>query len=307
MLEMKREEDTAMKINTIKQFIIDAFKSLRRNKTISFASVITVGATLFIFGVFMLLALTINMGVKSIEDTVEVKIFLKDNIDLVQKRDLEIELKKFEGVKDYKYESKFEALKNFKEQLKDKKGLLDSFDSSNNPMPAAFIVKLDKVEDAEKVQNEFKGKTGVEDIGNQKEVIDRIIQISNTVKWIGIVVFLILAGVSLFLIANTIKLTVFSRRREIGIMKFVGATDWFIRWPFIIEGIVIGIFGAILSNIALYFLYDMLYTKIVMQLMTVNLVSPYYVISAMLGEFILAGILVGALGSFLSLRKFLDV
>lgn len=307
MLEMKREEDTAMKINTIKQFIIDAFKSLRRNKTISFASVITVGATLFIFGVFMLLALTINMGVQSIEDTVEVKIFLKDNIDLVQKRDLELELKKFEGVKDYKYESKFEALKNFKEQLKDKKGLLDSFDSSNNPMPAAFIVKLDKVEDAEKVQSEFKGKTGVEDIGNQKEVIDRIIQISNTVKWIGIVVFLILAGVSLFLIANTIKLTVFSRRREIGIMKFVGATDWFIRWPFIIEGIVIGIFGAIVSNIALYFLYDMLYTKIVMQLMTVSLVSPHYVLSAMLGEFILAGILVGALGSFLSLRKFLDV
>lgn len=304
---MKREEDTAMKINTIKQFIIDAFKSLRRNKTISLASVITVAATLFIFGVFMLLALTINMGVKSIEDTVEVKIFLKDNIDLVQKRDLELELKKADGVKSYKYESKFEALQSFKEQLKDKKSLLDSFDSSNNPMPAAFIVKLDKVEDAENVQNQFKSKLGVEDIGNQKEVIDKIIQISNTVKWIGVVVFLILAGVSLFLIANTIKLTVFSRRREIGIMKFVGATDWFIRWPFIIEGIVIGILGAVVSNISLYFLYDMAYTKVVMQLMTISLVSPSYVFSVMLGEFILAGILVGALGSFLSLRKFLDV
>lgn len=296
-----------MKINTIKQFIIDAFKSLRRNKTISLASVITVAATLFIFGVFMLLALTINMGVKSIEDTVEVKIFLKDNIDLVQKRDLELELKKADGVKSYKYESKFEALQSFKEQLKDKKSLLDSFDSSNNPMPAAFIVKLDKVEDAENVQNQFKSKLGVEDIGNQKEVIDKIIQISNTVKWIGVVVFLILAGVSLFLIANTIKLTVFSRRREIGIMKFVGATDWFIRWPFIIEGIVIGILGAVVSNISLYFLYDMAYTKVVMQLMTISLVSPSYVFSVMLGEFILAGILVGALGSFLSLRKFLDV
>lgn len=304
---MKREEDTAMKINTIKQFIIDAFKSLRRNKTISLASVITVAATLFIFGVFMLLALTINMGVKSIEDTVEVKIFLKDNIDLVQKRDLELELKNADGVKSYKYESKFEALQSFKEQLKDKKSLLDSFDSSNNPMPAAFIVKLDKVEDAENVQNQFKSKLGVEDIGNQKEVIDKIIQISNTVKWIGVVVFLILAGVSLFLIANTIKLTVFSRRREIGIMKFVGATDWFIRWPFIIEGIVIGILGAVVSNISLYFLYDMAYTKVVMQLMTISLVSPSYVFSVMLGEFILAGILVGALGSFLSLRKFLDV
>lgn len=296
-----------MKINTIKQFIIDAFKSLRRNKTISLASVITVAATLFIFGVFMLLALTINMGVKSIEDTVEVKIFLKDNIDLVQKRDLELELKNADGVKSYKYESKFEALQSFKEQLKDKKSLLDSFDSSNNPMPAAFIVKLDKVEDAENVQNQFKSKLGVEDIGNQKEVIDKIIQISNTVKWIGVVVFLILAGVSLFLIANTIKLTVFSRRREIGIMKFVGATDWFIRWPFIIEGIVIGILGAVVSNISLYFLYDMAYTKVVMQLMTISLVSPSYVFSVMLGEFILAGILVGALGSFLSLRKFLDV
>lgn len=296
-----------MKINTIKQFVIDAFKSLRRNKTISFASVITVAATLFIFGVFMLLALTINMGVNSIEDKVEVKIFLRDNIDLVQKRDLELELKKFDGVKNYTYESKFEALQNFREILKDNKNLLDSYDSSNNPMGAAFIVKLDKVEDAEKVQNEFKEKPGVEDISNQKDVIDKIVKISNAIKWAGIIVFLVLAGVSLFLIANTIKLTVFSRRREIGIMKFVGATDWFIRWPFIIEGVVIGILGAIVSNISLYFLYDMLYTKVVMKFIAVSLVAPKYIINGMLVEFILAGILVGALGSFLSLRKFLDV
>ena len=106
---------------------------------------------------------------------------------------------------------------------------------------------------------------------------------------------------------NTIKLTVYSRRREVGIMKFVGATDWFIRWPFVIEGVIIGSVGAVLSSILLYFAYNGIFNWIVSSMFIINLVSPAFVITTMLGGFFIGGIVVGAIGSIAALRKFLIV
>ncbi|MBL4931540.1 permease-like cell division protein FtsX [Clostridium paridis] len=296
-----------MKLSSIKYFIVDAFKSIKRNKTISLASMATVLMTLLIFGVFLLAALNVGKGVQDIESKVEIKVFLKDDITMMDQRDVQIKLKEQTGVKDVNYESKEEALDKFKDQLNEYKDLLNGYNSDTNPLPASFLVTLEKPEYAKDVANSVSGMTGVENIGNDQDVINKISSFTKAVRWVGVVLFVILVAVSLFLIINTIKLTVFSRRREIGIMKFVGATDWFIRWPFIIEGVIIGLVGAIFSNIVLFFSYKALFSLLSKQLITVSLVSPFYVLSTMSWEFILGGILIGAFGSIIALRKFLVV
>ncbi len=307
MQETKREVDTEMKINTVKGFFTDAFKSIRRNRTISFASIITVSATLFIFGIFIMLALNVKGFVGEVESKVEIKVFLKDGINISDQKAIEDKLRATEGVKEVKYESKSDALQKFKEQLKGNASLLSGYDASKNPMPSSFIVRLTAPEAADKIGEEVVNMSGVDEIGNDEDLIKKIITISNSLKWVGIILFIMLVGVSLFLIGNTIKLTVFSRRREVGIMKFVGATDWFIRWPFIIEGMMMGIIGAIIADVVLYYVYRFGFIKITEDLLTAQLISPQYVLNPLFAAFVLAGILIGGIGSTLSLRKFLDV
>ncbi len=305
--EMKREVNTSMKISTINYFIVDAFKSLKRNTTISIASMATVLATLFVFGVFLLTGINVSHGISDVESKVEVKVFLKDDIKLAEQKAIESELRNISGVKEVTHESKDEALQKFREQLKDNATILKGYDEKNNPLPSSFIVKLDNADVAKTVESSVKDMSGVEDIGNDQDLIDKIASFAKTIKWVGVILFAVLIGVSLFLIINTIKLTVYSRRREVGIMKFVGATDWFIRWPFIIEGMVIGILGAIFSNLILYFSYKEVYRKITESLYTIQLLSPSYVLTTLSWQFILSGALIGIFGSIIALRKFLVV
>lgn len=304
---MNKGGHTDMRISTAKFFIIDALKSFRRNKTVSIASAATVAATLFVFGLFILVLLNVNQGILEVESKVEAKVFLKDNITMTQQRDLEKKIKEVDGVVDVSYESKSQAMEKFKNQLGDQnKSLVEGLDK-DNPMPNSYIIKVQKPEIVSKVVNNIKGAEGIESIKDGREVIDKLMSITKTLKWVGSVIFVILIGVSLFLIGNTIKITVYSRRREIGIMKYIGATDWFIRWPFIIEGMIIGIMGGIFADVILYYVYRIAYVKASSGLIIMQLVAPQYVLTNILGLFIIAGAFIGSLGSILSIRKFLAV
>ncbi|MPQ43145.1 permease-like cell division protein FtsX [Clostridium tarantellae] len=302
-----------MKFNSFLYFISDAFKSLKRNKTISFASMATVLATLFVFGAFLLTALNVKAGISNVQSKVEIKVFLKDDVTKEQQEQIKKAMSSVQGVKEVIYESRDEALKNFREQMKENESILEGYDEANNPMPASFIAKLDTPDVATSVEkaitlSDGKLMIGVESIGNDQELIDTINSFANTIKWIGVALFIVLIAVSLFLIVNTIKITVYSRRREIGIMKFVGATDWFIRWPFIIEGIVIGVVGAIIADLLLFGFYDLLiYRKMTQGIVMTQFVTPTYIVTVMLAWFVAAGALIGTFGSIIALRKFLDV
>ncbi|MCM8710171.1 permease-like cell division protein FtsX [Clostridium sp. SYSU_GA19001] len=296
-----------MKINTFKHFIADALKNLKRNQTMSTASAATVAATLFILGLFMLTILNIRLAMKDVESQVEIKVFLKEDIKIDEQKDLESTIKGTAGVVEVKFESQTEALENLKNRLGEQyKSLLEGLDKEN-PMPSSYIIKVDKPESVSKVVDTIKDKPGIEVIKDGKEVVQKIIAITSAVRWVGIVIFVILIGVSLFLIGNTIKLTVYARRREIGIMKYIGATDWFIRWPFILEGMFIGILGALASSVLLYYGYRYIFVKMSTQLMMVQFIEPNYVFNTMLGEFVLGGVVIGILGSIMAIRKFLAV
>ncbi|AWK52571.1 ABC transporter permease [Clostridium beijerinckii] len=297
-----------MIINLFKHYIIDAIKSLRRNKTISLASSVTVTATLFIMGIFLILMQNVNIGMSNVQSQIEIKVFLEENINSTQQENIEQDLKKISGVKDIQFEDKADALKKFTEQISENdSSLLNGYGDSHNPLPNSYIIKLEDPQVSEQVISQIKTMQGIESIGNDKEFTDKLISISKNVKWIGIVLFILMVAVSVFLISNTIKLAIYSRRKEIGIMKFVGATDWFIRWPFIIEGAVIGLIGSISANVLLYYVYKSAFVKINENLLLVNLLSPSYITQTLQWQFILVGIIIGGFSSLWSLFKFLKV
>lgn len=297
----------AMKINTIKYSLIDALRSLRRNKTLSLASIITVSLTLLMFGIFLLTMLNANEVVKSVESKLEVSVFLKDSIKTEEKAKIQQELQGIEGIVEIKYITKAEALEKWKEQLgKDNQDLVRGFDEKN-PLPESYAVKVKNSDIIANVVTKTQNLSGIERVVANEDLVNRISSITKGVKWTGIASLIILIPVCLLLIGNTIKLAVYSRRREVNIMKFVGATDWFIRRPFIIEGVIIGLLGSLVSGLLLYYAYGVVYSKLTSNIIMLNLITPSYFLMNVLWMFVLSGILIGGLGSILSIRKFLKV
>ena len=296
-----------MKINTINYFIVDALKSIKRNITVSFAAMLTVLVTFFVLGTFTLVGLNFNKTIEDVDDKIEIKDYLKDDIKLVNQREVEIKLAEQEGVKAVTYESKDEAFTKLKKDLEGNSGMLEGYSLENNPLASSYIVTLEDASYAGDVSKAVEDMTGVESITNQQELIEKISNVVDFVQILGVVLFFVFIGVSIFLIMNTIKLAVYSRRREVGIMKFVGATDWFIRWPFVIEGMIIGAVGSLLATVILYFIYRGIFGFIASNLLIANLVPVSFVLTTLLGGFLLGGIVVGAIGSIAALRKFLVV
>ena len=296
-----------MKINTINYFIVDALKSIKRNITVSFAAMLTVLVTFFVLGTFTLVGLNFNKTIEDVADKIEIKVYLQDDIKLVNQREVEIKLAEQEGVKAVTYESKDEAFTKLKKDLEGNSGMLEGYSLENNPLASSYIVTLEDASYAGDVSKAVEDMTGVESITNQQELIEKISNVVDFVQILGVVLFFVFIGVSIFLIMNTIKLAVYSRRREVGIMKFVGATDWFIRWPFVIEGMIIGAVGSLLATAILYFIYRGVFGFIASDLLIANLVPVSFILTTLLGGFLLGGIVVGAIGSIAALRKFLVV
>lgn len=296
-----------MKINTINYFIGDAFKSLRRNKTISIASMITVLITFVVLGVFSLVAENANLAIEGVQSKVQLKVYLEDDVKLIDKREIEVKLRDQSGVKAVEFESKEDAYNNFADSMGDSSGILQGYTIDNNPFPESYVVDLDDPSYAEDITDAVEEMEGVESVSDQQELINTVQSVVKGIRIVGGILFVVLIGVSIFLIMNTTKLTVYSRRREVGIMKFVGATDWFIRWPFIIEGMVIALIGALLSTVVIFFFYKWVVGIIASKMLMVKLVAPSYVFISLLWKFALGSIVVGGFASFIALRKFLTV
>ena len=266
-----------MKINTINYFIVDALKSIKRNITVSFAAMLTVLVTFFVLGTFTLVGLNFNKTIEDVADKIEIKVYLQDDIKLVNKREVEIKLSEQDGVKAVTYESKDEAFTKLKKDLEGNSGMLEGYSLENNPLASSYIVTLEDASYASNVTKAVEDMTGVESVTNQQELIEKISRVVDFVQILGVILFFVFIGVSIFLIMNTIKLAVYSRRREVGIMKFVGATDWFIRWPFVIEGIIIGAIGSLLATAVLYFIYRGVFGFIASNLLIANLVPVSFI------------------------------
>lgn len=295
-----------MKIKTVGYHFNQSLKSIVRNRMMSIASITTVMATLLILGVFYVTMSNANFMMKNVGSTVEIKVFLKDNLDNNQMKVIEREAKNSPGVTDVIYETKQEALENFKEQLGENAEVVEGIDA-DKVMPASYIIKMNGPEYVDGVVEKLKGMEGIDKINDARPVMELLIKITNFVKTIGLALMIILFIVSIFLISNTIKLTVSARKREIGIMKYIGATNWFIRWPFVIEGILLGVIGAVISGIIVSYGYGAVSQMLIKDFKILELIKPKDIVPNMISIFICLGAAIGSIGSIISMRKFLNV
>ncbi|MGG4451707.1 permease-like cell division protein FtsX [Brevibacillus porteri] len=298
-----------MKIRTLGRHVREGVKNLGRNGWMSFASISAVTITLFILGVFLVLAMNVNYFAQSVEKQVEIRVFMdllatKENITQVEDN-----IKKLPQVESVSFIPKDEGLKQFKESLGEKAYLFEGLEESN-PLPDAFAVKTKQPQDTATVAAQIKNFQYVKSLTYGEGTVDKLFSLTEAVRNVGIVFIIGLGFTAMFLIANTIKLTIVARRREIEIMKLVGATNWFIRWPFFVEGLLMGVAGALIPTIMLtvgyYYLLDAIQSSFeASQLFKLLPLFPlvYQVALALLA----IGAFIGIWGSLVSVRRFLRV
>ena len=295
-----------MKLRTGEYFIQEVFRSLRRNNWMSFASIGTVAVSLFVLGVFLILVMNMNRMASMLESQVQISVYLEEDVSRQQRIDIQSNIEKMQGIDTVKFVDKDEAKERLSERLGDQKYLLEAL-GDKNPLPDAFeltVVQPDMVETASKA---IERMDGVESAKYGQDVVEHLFDITRLMRIFGLVLMLLLAGATVFIISNTIRLTVFARRKEIAIMKYVGATDWFIRWPFLMEGIVLGCIGGILSALALRSFYAAMASKIYSTLAFFPLMPQYPFMNYVTVAIIISGMVIGAIGSAFSLKRFLEV
>jgi len=305
-----------MKFSSLKTMphnvIRDTLKSIERNNLMSVASVLSVIAALIILGIFLILTINVQSVTKDVESKLELKIFLQSGYTEAQKSTIEDALKNSSLIESVNFESAQEALDKFTVSLQDYAPLLSGYNSQNNPMPASFIIRLKDPKDFQAVQTlamTFKDN-GVEYVRYGQEYVDALVTFNKFTNTLSIVVLGVLSVISIFIIYNTIKLTVFARRREIGIMKYVGATNAYIRAPFILEGTFLGLMGSVVAfliiRIAYYYILGLVGGNLFLPV-GASLASPDVVMTQLVFFFLIYGGFIGAVGSVFAIRKFLDV
>jgi len=296
---------TAMKIRTVKYFIREAISSLRHNGLMSFASVSTVALSLLILGLFLVMVLNLNNIASTLESKVEITVYLQDNLGDYDKRQIGTKITKLSGVTEVNFVTKEDALKRFKDRLGEQQGLLNAL-GDTNPLPDAFEVKVDKPDNVKTLANMISEIKGVENAKFGQEIIEQLFALTRMIRIAGLLLIVFLALAALFIISNTIRITVFARRKEIGIMKYVGATDWFIRWPFLLEGMILGFSGALISILLLLKIYA-IFTQQVYESLAFLPLLPQVVVTNISIFLLVVGAAIGALGSTISLRRFMKV
>ena len=295
-----------MKLRTSEYFIREVAISLKRNNWMSFASIGTVAVSLFVLGVFLILVLNMNRLATTLESQVEISVYLEKKATMSQREDVEEKINGLMGVEKVEFVGKDEALQRLRERLGDQKYLLDAL-GGENPLPDSFEVVVSDpslVQTAAETIGEF---DGVEEAKYGQDVVEHLFDITRLMRIFGLILMLLLAGATLFIISNTIRLTVFARRKEIAIMKYVGATDWFIRWPFLLEGMVLGLIGGMVAAFALRSFYAAMAAKIYSTLAFFPLMPQYPFMNYVSFAIIVSGMIIGTIGSTISLKRFLEV
>lgn len=289
---------------TVKQ----AFVQIKRNGAMSFASVFSITAMLLILGLFFIAVVNVNVAMsKAEEDYQEIQIYLLDATPYDQAVTMMDTLDNTGLLESIKYFPKEDALNEWKKEWGENAELLDSLPS--NPLPNAIVVRVADLYDAGAVVAKAKSMDGVESVRFYQDTVDKLVKVTKALQTAAWVIMIFLIVVCIVVVSNTIKLTVFARSDEIHIMKYVGATNWFIRGPFLLEGMLIGLVSALVAAGINGLIYNKLLALIgmdVFMMFQIQLVPLYFLLENLVWIFIAIGIAVGACGSIISMRRFLD-
>ncbi|MGL4485364.1 MAG: permease-like cell division protein FtsX [Anaerovoracaceae bacterium] len=320
---------------TLKQ----GFKQLLRNRAMTFASIFAITAMLLILGVFFIIIVNINTAAEGIKDDYNtIELFLEEEkvpepaagIDKEKTKNnaatttiaaaetnakvvpesaqtLMTQIETWKQVEGVSYRSKEEAIEILKERWGKNGYLLENL--RKNPLPNSIIITVTSLEGSNQVAVDAAGLPGVEDVKYYKDTVDKLMKATKSLQLSAIIIMLFLIVVSVVVVSNTIKITVLARSDEINIMKYVGATNWFIRGPFLVEGMYIGILAAIISSGILVFVYSKVVAQIGQEILTVistPLVPATFLAENLIFIFLALGISIGTWGSIISMRRFLD-
>ena len=299
-----------MRYNVISYLIGEGFKSTFKQKKMTSASIIIMCATMFIFGLFFVIGENVNSVIKQIESQQGIQIFIEETATDEQIDQLGNQIKNINGVNKVTFVSKEDALNSMKAVLEDNQSILEGWDEEN-PFPASYFVTLTDLSLNEEVQEQIFKLDYVDEIESQNNTISKLQSLANGIQIMTIVILVLLIVISIFIISYTIKLTVHARRREISIMKYVGATNGFIRGPFIVEGVIIGIISAVITLVVLGLCYNAVMggigESVLVQDIGIGLLSFSDMFFLVLTVYLLLGIGIGILGSVISMRKYSKV
>ncbi|MEI3611795.1 permease-like cell division protein FtsX [Pseudogracilibacillus sp. SO30301A] len=297
-----------MRFSTLKRHFREGAKNIFRNGWMSVASIGAVTVTLILVGTFVALMLNINEMANKVEEDVEIKVLIELTAEEDEIKNLNNEIEKISGIDTIRFSSKDDELQGLVEGMGEEGQAWEMFEQ-DNPLNHAYVVKAKNPQDTEKIASQIEKFDPVYKVIYGQDVVPRLFKFNNYARVIGLALIVGLVLTAVFLISNTIKLTIMARSREIGIMKLVGATNGFIRWPFFVEGLLLGILGSILPIIVITTAYYLAIENISGQTSFhfVKLLPFNPFIWQLSGIIFLVGALIGMLGSGMSVRKFLKV
>ncbi len=307
-----------MRYNIIIYLVGEGIKNVLKNKKSTFASLGIMICTMFMFGLFFIIGENINHLMIKVQEEQGIQAYLKDIVKGDKIEEVRNEIASFDGVSSATIVTKQEALDAMKNKLSKHPELMESYEGDNNIFPDSILVRLDDLSKSAEVQSkianiECDGEKAVDDIRSSDKVINALIKIANVIRIATGIILVLLIAISIFIISNTIKLTVHSRRKEISIMKYVGATNSFIRWPFVVEGIIIGILSGLVTLLLISGVYQLtlpilnkMFTSVV-QGMNFLLLPFNDMIFMIFIVYMALGVGIGVIGSLISMKKYLEV
>lgn len=295
-----------MSFNTLAYYWREAFSSIFRNSWLSIASVGTVAVSLLILGFFSLLVINANTFTQDLESGLEIRVFLKDGQSRDSTKKIKAEIDRLSGISLVEFVPKEQALEEMKKSFGNRREVLEGL-QNDNPLPDGFRVKAAQADQIPVLAGKLSAIGGVDQVVYGYGLVERLV---TATKWVrlagaGILVFLCIAAI--FLISTTTRMSVFARRKEIGIMILLGATNWFVRFPYILEGMILGFVGAVLAASGVYAGYISLTGYLEQSLPFVQPITDQNIILTVLGGILGMGLLIGAVGSSFSIRKFLKI
>lgn len=286
-------------------FIVQAVKSLWRNGVMSFASIAVLMSCLVVMGGFALLVKNINVNLENLNMMNQIVAFCYPDATEEQIVAVEEEIKALEGVESVVRITKAEGLEKMKEQAGEYQDLYSDITDENNPLSDSFEITYRSEEDVTSLQYSLSHMEGVRKVNARVDLAKSILNFKNSIQWIFIWFLVILFIVTIFIIINTIKLALHSRRHEISVMRYVGATGWFITLPFIFEGIIIGLVASVIAYFVEMFAYAYIEKTLATGLEMIKLIPFGQINIAVLLQFLAVGVITGVIGSCISIGKYL--
>lgn len=299
-----------MRPSTIRYFVREGLSGLKKNLLMTMASMVAVAACISILSFSYCVGSNLQYMLNQMEDSIGISVFLKGELTGEQIENMKTEIRKIDHVEDVEYISPVDALDSLKEDWGADEDIFVGLDDENNPLSHSFQISLDKIENQKGVLAALEKVDGIDNVRHGQTETELLMKANRIFSFASVIVMLLLGIISVMIIMNTIRISVVNRRVEINIMKYVGATDWFIRWPFIIEGIIIGLIGALVPLLLGFPIYAKVTSAIFEYLPVIKFIQFRLagdVFGFLIPFGIVFGIALGVIGSVTSIRKHLRV